>query len=141
MFSGKRTCSSVCSPHGVQHGPVLHDTEQFVGRRHVVRDGLLGISEERVRYPDLLHHAVVEAQDLSGAFELEPLVNPHLAEEHVHGVILPHRTQQKDVTSATTGITAQNFHFKPKQSLAEHSRDCEGLSSSGHALRGDMTRQ
>lgn len=29
------------SPHGVKDSPVLHDSEQFVGRGHVMGDGLL----------------------------------------------------------------------------------------------------
>lgn len=78
----------VDSPHGVEHSPVLHDAEQFVGRGHVMGDGLLGVPEEGVWYPDLVHHAVVQPEDFRGAFKLQPLVNPHLTEEHVHGVLL-----------------------------------------------------
>lgn len=89
-----KTPSIVRSPHSVEDGPVLHDTEQFVRRRHVVRNWPLWVSEERVWYPDLFHHAVVEPQDFSWSLEFQPLINPHLAEEHVHGVILTQRTQQ-----------------------------------------------
>ncbi|TNN62274.1 hypothetical protein EYF80_027538 [Liparis tanakae] len=31
------------------------------------------------------------SRDFGGAFKLEPLVNPHLTEEHVHGVLLMHK--------------------------------------------------
>lgn len=75
-------------PHGVEDGPVLHDAEQFVRRGHVVGDRLLRVAEESVWSPDLVHHAVVQPQDISGAFELESLVDPHLTKEHVHGVLL-----------------------------------------------------
>lgn len=92
-----KTPSSVRSPHGVEDGPILHDTEQFVRSRHVVRNGPLWVSEERVRDPDLFYHAVVEPQDFCRPLEFQPLINPHLAEEHVHGVILTHRTQRVNV--------------------------------------------
>lgn len=92
--SQKRVAPSVCLPHGVEDGSVLHDAEQLVGRGHVVRDGPLPVAEEGVRRPDLADHQVVEPQDLDGALELEPLVDPGLAEEHVHGVLLA-RVQER----------------------------------------------
>lgn len=51
-------------------------------------NGLLGVSEESVWRPDLVYHAVVQPQDFSGAFKFQPLIDPHLTEEHVHGVLL-----------------------------------------------------
>lgn len=78
----------LCSPHCVEDCPVLHNPEELVGSGHVVGNGLLGVSEKSVRRPDLVHHAVVQTQDLDGAFEFQALVNPHLTEEHVHGVLL-----------------------------------------------------
>lgn len=86
--SQKRATPTVCLPHGVEDGSVLHDAEQLVGRGHVVRDGPLAIAEEGVRCPDLADHQVVEPQDLDGALKLEPLVDPGLAKEHIHGVLL-----------------------------------------------------
>ena len=53
-----------------------------------MRNGLPGVSEVSVRRPDLVHHAIVQAQDFSLALEFQPLVNPHLTEEHVHGEFL-----------------------------------------------------
>lgn len=78
----------MCLPHGVEDGSILHNAEQLVGRGHVVRDGPLPVAEESVGCPDLADHQVVEPQDLNGALELESLVDPGLAEEHVHGVLL-----------------------------------------------------
>ena len=66
----------------------MHDAEQLVGGGHVVRDGPLAVPEEGVRGPDLADHQVVQPQDLDGALEFQPLVDPGLAEEHVHGVLL-----------------------------------------------------
>lgn len=108
-----KTPSSVSSPHGVEDGPILHDTEQFVRSRHVVRNGPLWVSEERVRDPDLFHHAVVEPQDFCRPLEFQPLINPHLAEEHVHGVILTHRTQRVNVKRNIKTISQQkNVRFE-----------------------------
>jgi len=76
------------SPHGVEDGSVLHDAEQLVGGGHVVSDRPLAVPEEGVRRPDLADHQVVEPQDLDGALELQPLVDPRLTEEDVHGVFL-----------------------------------------------------
>lgn len=53
-----------------------------------MRDRPLAVAEKGVRGPDLADHQVVEPQDLDRTFELQPLVNPGLAEEHVHGVFL-----------------------------------------------------
>lgn len=75
-------------PHGVEDRPILHNAEEFVGSGHVVGNGLFGIPEESVRRPNLVHHFVVQAQNFSGTIKFEPLVNPHLTEEHVHGVFL-----------------------------------------------------
>lgn len=81
---------SVGSPHGVEDSPVLHDAEEFVRCGRVMRNGLLGVSEKSVWRPDLVHHAIVQPQDFRGALEFQPLINPHLTEEHVHGVFLMH---------------------------------------------------
>lgn len=78
----------LCLPHGVEDGSVLHDAEQLVGGGHVVRNRPLAVAEKCVRRPDLADHQVVEPQDLDRTFELQPLVDPRLAEEHVHGVFL-----------------------------------------------------
>lgn len=78
-------------PHGVEDSSVLHDAEQLVGGGHVVRDRPLAIPEKGVRRPDLADHQVVEPQDLDRALEFQPLVNPGLAEEDVHGVFLDGR--------------------------------------------------
>lgn len=97
------------SPHGVEDGAVLHDSEQFVRRGHVMRNGLLGVSEKSVRRPDLVHHAVVQPQDFRGSFKLKPLVNPHLTEEHVHGVLLMHiHYMLVDVKQTTHSFTFQS---------------------------------
>lgn len=77
-----------CLPHGVEDSSVLHDAEQLVGGGHVVRDRPLAIPEKGVRRPDLADHQVVEPQDLNGALEFQPFVNPCLTKEHVHGVFL-----------------------------------------------------
>lgn len=79
------------SPHGVEDSPVLHNAEELVGCGHVMGNGPLGVSEESVWRPDFVHHAVIQPQDFNGAFEFQPLINPHLAEEHVHGVLLRHK--------------------------------------------------
>lgn len=69
-LSQKRAAFTVCLPHGVEDGSILHNTEQLVGRGHVVRYGPLPVAEEGVRGPDLADHQVVEPQDLNGALEL-----------------------------------------------------------------------
>ena len=55
-----------------------------------MRDGPLAIPEECVWRPDLADHEVVEPQNLDGALEYQPLVNPRLTEKYVHGVLLQH---------------------------------------------------
>lgn len=75
-------------PHGVEDSSVLHDAEQLVGGGHVVRDRPLAIPEKCVRRPDLADHQVVEPQDLDRSLKFQPLVNPCLTKEHVHGVLL-----------------------------------------------------
>lgn len=92
----------LCLPHGVEDGSVLHDAEQLVGGGHVVRNRPLAIPEKGVRSPDLADHQVVEPQDLDGTFELQTLVNPRLAEEHVHGVLLRRSLEWRDFISAAT---------------------------------------
>lgn len=87
-WSQKRAEPTVCLPHGVEDGSILHNAEQLVGRGHVVRYGPFPVAEEGVRCPDLADHQVVEPQDLNGALELKSLVDPGLAEEHVHSVLL-----------------------------------------------------
>lgn len=87
-WSQKCAAPTVCLPHGVEDGSILHNAEQLVGRGHVVRYGSLPIAEESVRCPDLADHQVIEPQDLNGALELKSLVDPGLAEEHVHSVLL-----------------------------------------------------
>ena len=84
-------CDSVV-PHSVEDSSVLHDAEQLVGSGHVVRDGPLAIPEECVWCPDLADHEVVETQNLDGALEFQPLVNPRLTEKYIHGVLLQHRS-------------------------------------------------
>lgn len=92
----------LCLPHGVEDGSVLHDAEQLVGGGHVVRNRPLAIAKEGVRRPDLADHQVVEPQDLDRTFELEPLVDPRLAEEHVHGVFLQQKLRVEGFISAAT---------------------------------------
>lgn len=75
-------------PHGVEDSSVLHDAKQLVGGGHVVRDRPLAISEKGVRSPDLADHEVVQPQDFYWALEFQALINPRLAEEDVHGVLL-----------------------------------------------------
>lgn len=75
-------------PHGVEDSSVLHDAKQLVGGGHVVRDRPLAIPEKGVRRPDLADHQVVEPQDLNGALKFQPLINPCLTKEHIHGVFL-----------------------------------------------------
>ena len=41
ISSTRQKLHSVRLPHGVEHGPILHDAEEFVRRGHVVRDRLL----------------------------------------------------------------------------------------------------
>lgn len=53
-----------------------------------MRDGLLGVPEKCIGSPDLFHHEVIQTQDFDGALELQTLIDPHLTEEHVHGVVL-----------------------------------------------------
>lgn len=82
--------SAIRSPHGVEDSPILHDAKEFVRCGRVMRNGLPGVSEESVWRPNLVHHAVVQAEDFSRALEFQPLIKPHLTEEHVHGVLLMH---------------------------------------------------
>lgn len=87
---------TVCLPHGVEDGTILHNAEQLVGRCHVVRNGPLPIAEKSVRCPDLADHQVVEPQDLNGALELKSLVDPGLTEEHIHSVLLPGERKMRE---------------------------------------------
>ncbi len=65
-FRGKGSSTLIVLPHGVKDRPVLHDSKQLVGRRHVVCAGRPCIAKERVGGPDLVHHAVVQRQDFNG---------------------------------------------------------------------------
>lgn len=56
-------------PHGVKHSSILHNAKHLVGGCHIVGDGPLGVSEERVRCPNFIHHHVVETKDLNWAFK------------------------------------------------------------------------
>lgn len=69
----------------------MHDAEELVWCGHVMGNGLLGVSEESIWGPDLVHHKVVQPQDFSGALKLQTFINPHLTEEHVHSVLLVHK--------------------------------------------------
>lgn len=92
-----------------------------------MRNGLLGVSEESVWRPDLVHHAVVQPQDFSGALEFQPLVNPHLTEEHVHSVLLKHEHNVlADVKVYVLGNL--NFSFKLR-SLSTPNRQSPSLIS------------
>lgn len=84
----------IISPHCVKDSPILHDAEQLVGCGHVVGNRFLGVSEEGVWCPDLIHHEVVQPQDFNGTFKFKSFIDPHLAEEHVHGVLLKYGHQQ-----------------------------------------------
>lgn len=75
-------------PHGVENGSILHDAEEFVGRRHVMSHGLLSIPEESVRCPNFGNHQVVQPQNLYGTLVHQPAVHPRLPKEHVHCVLL-----------------------------------------------------
>lgn len=46
-------------PHSVQDGAILHDSEESIGRSHVVSHGSFAIPEERVRGPDFGHHQII----------------------------------------------------------------------------------
>lgn len=78
----------MCVPHSVEDGPVLHDSEESVGCRHVVSHGSFPVPEEGVGGPDFGHHEIIEAEDLHRTFILQASVHPRLTEEHVHGVFL-----------------------------------------------------
>lgn len=79
-------------PHSVQDGAVLHDSEESIGRSHVVSHGSFAIPEERVRGPDFGHHQVIQTEDLHRALIPQPPIHPRLAEEHIHGVLLEEST-------------------------------------------------
>ena len=79
------------SPHGVQQRAVVLQTQQLVGRGHVVGDGLLPVVEERVWSPDFAGEEIVERKALHGPFKPKPFVFPALSEKHVDGVFLAQR--------------------------------------------------
>lgn len=116
------------SPHGVKDSPVLHDAEELVGCGHVMGNGLLGVSEESVWRPDFVHHEVIQPQDFNGALEFQPLINPHLAEKHVHGVLLRHKCNivliQKN---PTTTIPDSRMKFL-SSSIHQHAQDRGDIS-------------
>lgn len=101
MCEGRVPESAGFLPHGVEDGSVLHDAEQLVRSRHVVSDGAFAVSEKCIRSPDLADHQVVETQDLDGTLEPQTLVDPRLAEKHVHGVLL--RTNNEIYTQMFMG--------------------------------------
>lgn len=76
------------SPHGVEERAVVNQSQQLVGRRHVVGHRLLPVVEEGVGSPDLTGEQVVQGENLHRSVELESLVPPALAEEDVDGVLL-----------------------------------------------------
>lgn len=80
--------STISSPHSIEQGAIILDSQQLVGHCHVVGDRFLAIVEEGVWCPDLAGHEVVEAQDIHWPVELEPFISPALAEEDVYCVLL-----------------------------------------------------
>lgn len=81
-------------------------------------NGLLGVSEESVWRPDFVHHEVIQPQDFNGALEFQPLINPHLAEKHVHGVLLRHKRNIVLIQKKTHNY---NPRFKNEISIFVHS--------------------
>ena len=79
------------SPHGVQQRAVVLQTQQLVGRGHVVGDGLLPVVEERVWSPNFAGEEIVEWKALHGPFKPKPFVFPALSEKYVDGIFLVQR--------------------------------------------------
>ena len=74
---------------------VREDTQHDVVRGGVVDERALGVDEEHVRHPDLLHQPPVEGHALVGAAgEGQTLVLPVVAQVQRHGEVLPRHVPQ-----------------------------------------------
>lgn len=79
-------------PQAVQHVPIGVHPEHHVVRGGVVDEGPLGVHEEHVGDPDLLHQAAVEGHALVvGAGEGQPFVLPVVTQVQGHGEVLEGR--------------------------------------------------
>ena len=77
-------------PDAVQDVAVGVDPQHDVLHGGVVDEGALGVHEEDVGHPDLLHQAGVERPALVGVGrERQPLVLPVVAQVQRHGEVLP----------------------------------------------------
>lgn len=70
------------------------DTDEGICSGGVLEVGLLGVSEERVRPPDLAQHFIADTQRLA-VIELQPLVRPVLAEVDLRCKVLHVATQER----------------------------------------------
>lgn len=91
-------------------------------------NGLLGVSEESVWRPDFVYHEVIQPQDFNGALEFQPLINPHLAEEHVHGVLLRHKRNIVLIQKNPTAIIPDSRMKFLSLSIHQHAQDRGDIS-------------
>lgn len=74
--------------------PIREDAQHDVVRGGVVDEGPLGVHEEDVRNPDLLHQTTVKGHTLVGAAaEGETLVLPVVSQVQSHGEVLEEHTE------------------------------------------------